>query len=75
MKETKTILGAVQDAAAQSIRHIRDLCAELSAVAQNDKKPHLQIIYMQSNALHGGEVFDVTCFTGLTLYQTLRVHG
>ena len=75
MKEKKSIFGAVQDAAAQSIRHIRDLCAELSAVAQNDKKPHLQIIYMQSNALHGGEVFDVTCFTGLTLYQTLRVHG
>ena len=75
MKETVTKLGADQDAAAQSIRQIRDLCASLVAGARNDKEPHLQIIYYQSNALHNGEVFDVTCFTGLTLYQTLRVHG
>ena len=75
MKDTVTKLGADQDAAAQSIRQIRDLCASLVAGARNDKEPHLQIIYYQSNALHNGEVFDVTCFTGVTLYQTLRVHG
>ena len=73
MKQTAGKLGTEQDAAAQSIRHIRELCASLSAVALNDKKPHLQVIYLQSNALHSGEVFDVTCFTGLTLFHTHHV--
>ena len=75
LKQTAGKLGAEQDAAAISIRHIRELCASLSAVSLNDKKPYLQIIYIQSNALHAGEVFDVTCFTGLTLFHTQRVKG
>jgi hypothetical protein len=75
LKQTAGKLGVEQDAAAKSIQHIRELCASLSAVALNDKKPYLQIIYLQSNALHAGEVFDVTCFTGLTLFHTQRVKG
>lgn len=75
LKQGAGKLGTEQDAAAHSIRHIRELCASLQAVALNDQKPHLQIIYFQSNALHAGEVFDVTCFTGLTLFHTQRVKG
>ncbi|KOO35724.1 hypothetical protein Ctob_016734 [Chrysochromulina tobinii] len=35
-------------------------------IASKDKKPTLQLVYMQANALHQGEQFDVTCFSGAT---------
>ena len=45
---------AHQEAAA-SIARIRSDCASLLSIASKDKKPHLQIVYMQANALHQGE--------------------
>ena len=44
-----------QQEAAASIARIRSDCASLLSIASKDKKPHLQIVYMQANPLTKGE--------------------
>ena len=44
-----------QQEASASIARIRSDCASLLSIASKDKKPLLQIVYMQANALHQGE--------------------
>ena len=74
MKYRKSKVDALQVAVAEGVGKVRSLTSTLRAMA-TCRKPLLQLLYLQAAVKTTGEVFDVTCFAGISQYHCLRVHG
>ena len=75
MQDGKEKINAIAEASSAAVAHVRELTATLKAAASADKKPTLQLLYYQAVVKTAGEVFDVTCFAGVSQYHCLRTHG
>ena len=75
MSDAKKHIDVVATAVAGAIATARDATVTLRSVATQDKKPQLQLLYFQAAVRTQGEVFDVTCFAGVSQYHCLRAHG
>ena len=74
MVDRKKNVDAASTAVAAGISQARDLTASIRALAQ-EKRPVLQVLYFQAAVRAQGEVFDVTCFSGVSQYHCLRAYG
>ena len=68
MSGISVIQESVQEAA-KGIADIRSTIASLMSIASKDKKPTLQLVYMQANALHQGENFSSTSVFYLIVFM------
>jgi len=74
MSGISVIQESVQEAA-KGIADIRSTIAALMTIASKDKKPTLQLVYMQANALHQGENFSSTPPCSISLCSCARIAG
>lgn len=74
MADRKARVDDVTVAVSAAISQVRDLTASLRTIAQ-EKQPVIQLLYFQAAVRAQGEVFDVTCFAGVSQYHCLRAYG
>ena len=74
MADRKEQVDAVSVAVSAALSQVRDLTASIRSIAQGTR-PVIQLLYFQAAVKAAGEVFDVTCFAGVSQYHCLRAYG